>query len=161
MAYLAATYQYSGRWKEAQELDGQSHLTSTYQKQGQWKRAEELEVQLMESTKAPDLDHPHTLISIANLVSIYRNKTLGQKHPDTLSSMGNLASTYQHQGQWKEVEELQVQVMEFRKRALGQQCYGREMQATERRVIYKSNHTEFLRPGESVDLLAQWFKPLG
>ncbi|KAI9784374.1 MAG: hypothetical protein M1816_000898, partial [Peltula sp. TS41687] len=38
-------------------------------------------------------------------------------------------------------------------------CYGREMQATGRRVIYKSNHTESLRSGEFVDLLAQWFKP--
>jgi hypothetical protein len=32
--------------------------------------------------------------------------------------MGNLASTYMNQGQWKEAEELQVQVLETRKRVL-------------------------------------------
>ncbi|KIN03536.1 hypothetical protein OIDMADRAFT_51496 [Oidiodendron maius Zn] len=33
--------------------------------------------------------------------------------------MANLASTYRNQGRWKEAEELQVQVIEMRKRALG------------------------------------------
>ena len=37
-------------------------------------------------------------------------------------------------------------------------CYGREMQATERRVIYKRNHTYSLRPGEYVGFLIQWFQ---
>ncbi|KAF2268799.1 hypothetical protein CC78DRAFT_454713, partial [Lojkania enalia] len=32
--------------------------------------------------------------------------------------MANLASTYRNQGQWKEAEELEVQVMETRKRVL-------------------------------------------
>jgi hypothetical protein len=32
--------------------------------------------------------------------------------------MSNLALTYTYQGRWKEVEELEVQVMETRKRAL-------------------------------------------
>jgi hypothetical protein len=35
--------------------------------------------------------------------------------------MGNLASTYRNQGRWKEAEELEVQVMETRKRVLGQE----------------------------------------
>jgi hypothetical protein len=34
--------------------------------------------------------------------------------------MANLASTYRNQGRWKEAEELEVQVMETRKRVLGQ-----------------------------------------
>jgi tetratricopeptide (TPR) repeat protein len=34
--------------------------------------------------------------------------------------MANLASTYSNQGRWKEAEELEVQVMETRKRVLGQ-----------------------------------------
>ena len=42
-----------------------------------------------------------------------------QEHPDTLTSMANLASTYWNQGRWKEAEELDVQVMETRKRMLG------------------------------------------
>ena len=33
--------------------------------------------------------------------------------------MSNLASTYWNQGRWKEAEELEVQVMETRKRLLG------------------------------------------
>jgi hypothetical protein len=33
--------------------------------------------------------------------------------------MANLAATYWNQGQWKEAEELEVQVMETRKRVLG------------------------------------------
>ncbi|KAL5371075.1 hypothetical protein DPSP01_014510 [Paraphaeosphaeria sporulosa] len=35
--------------------------------------------------------------------------------------MGNLASTYRNQGRWKEAEELEVQVMEARKRVLGEE----------------------------------------
>ncbi|KAI1554711.1 kinesin light chain, partial [Pyrenophora tritici-repentis] len=38
---------------------------------------------------------------------------------DTLSSMANLASTYRNQGRWKEAEQLEVQVMQARKRVLG------------------------------------------
>ena len=33
--------------------------------------------------------------------------------------MGNLASTYSNQGRWKEAESLEVQVMDTRKRVLG------------------------------------------
>ncbi|RJE18902.1 Phosphorylase superfamily [Aspergillus sclerotialis] len=33
--------------------------------------------------------------------------------------MANLASTYRNQGRWKEAEELDVQVMETRKKVLG------------------------------------------
>jgi tetratricopeptide (TPR) repeat protein len=36
-----------------------------------------------------------------------------------LTSIGNLASTYENQGRWKEAEELEVQVVEMRKRVLG------------------------------------------
>jgi hypothetical protein len=35
--------------------------------------------------------------------------------------MANLASTYSNQGWWKEAEELDVQVMETRKRVLGEE----------------------------------------
>jgi hypothetical protein len=43
---------------------------------------------------------------------------LGPEHPDTLISMANLASTYRNQGRWTQAEELDVQVMETRQRAL-------------------------------------------
>jgi hypothetical protein len=36
-----------------------------------------------------------------------------------LTSMANLASTYRNPGRWKEAEELEVQVIETRKRVLG------------------------------------------
>ncbi|KAJ9134829.1 hypothetical protein NKR19_g8522 [Coniochaeta hoffmannii] len=35
--------------------------------------------------------------------------------------MGNLASTYRDQGRWKEAESLEMQVMEARKRVLGEE----------------------------------------
>ncbi len=38
-----------------------------------------------------------------------------------LTSIASLASTYWNQGRWKEVEELEVQVMEIRKMVLGQE----------------------------------------
>lgn len=44
-------------------------------------------------------------------------RVLGDEHPDTLSSMANLAATWSSQGRWKEAEELEVRVMEARKRS--------------------------------------------
>ncbi|RDK41730.1 hypothetical protein M752DRAFT_319773 [Aspergillus phoenicis ATCC 13157] len=44
---------------------------------------------------------------------------LGPEYPDTLASMANLASIYWNQGRLKEAEELEVQVLELRKRVLG------------------------------------------
>ena len=41
-----------------------------------------------------------------------------QTLPNTITSMADLASTYQNQGQWKEAEELEVQVTETRKKNL-------------------------------------------
>lgn len=49
-----------------------------------------------------------------------RKTVLGVDHPDTLISMANLAIIYSSQRRWKEVEELEVQVMETRKRVLGE-----------------------------------------
>jgi hypothetical protein len=46
-------------------------------------------------------------------------RVLGAEHPGMLIAMGNLASTYKTQGQWKEAEELDIQVMETSKRVLG------------------------------------------
>ena len=41
------------------------------------------------------------------------------EHTDTLRSMENLAATYRNQGRWNEAEQLEVQVMEKRKKLLG------------------------------------------
>ncbi|KAH8758834.1 hypothetical protein BGZ57DRAFT_907136 [Hyaloscypha finlandica] len=46
-------------------------------------------------------------------------RVLGAEHPLTLSSMANLAATYRDQGRWKEAEDLDVQVIETRKRVSG------------------------------------------
>lgn len=48
-------------------------------------------------------------------------RVLGDKHLATLHSMHNLASIYLNQEQWKEAEELVVQVVETRKRVLGEE----------------------------------------
>ncbi|MCJ1441536.1 MAG: hypothetical protein MMC23_002025 [Stictis urceolatum] len=45
-------------------------------------------------------------------------KNLPKDDKSRLAAMANLASTYQSQGRWKEAEELEVQVMETRKRVL-------------------------------------------
>jgi len=107
--------------------------------QGLWDQAEELEVQALETRKRVlGLEHPDTLISMANLASTYRNqgrwdqaeeleiqaletrkRVLGLEHPDTLISMTNLASTYRNQGRWDQAEELEIQALETRKRVLG------------------------------------------
>jgi hypothetical protein len=44
---------------------------------------------------------------------------LGDKYPDTLISMANLASIYWNQGRWTEAEKIQVRVREKRKKVLG------------------------------------------
>ncbi|PGH28906.1 hypothetical protein GX50_08357 [[Emmonsia] crescens] len=44
---------------------------------------------------------------------------LGPEHPDTLCRMSNLVSIYHGQEQWKEAEELGVQVMKMTKQILG------------------------------------------
>ena len=46
-------------------------------------------------------------------------RVLGNEHPDTLISMRNLVSIYHSQGRWKEAEDLGVQVVETSKRVLG------------------------------------------
>src|SRR5439155_1490485 len=44
---------------------------------------------------------------------------LGAEHPSTLTSINNLVSMFWNQGQLKEAKELEVQVMETRLRVLG------------------------------------------
>ena len=46
---------------------------------------------------------------------------LGEEHPHSLTSMANLVSTYLHQGRWKDPEELLVLVVETTKRVLGEE----------------------------------------
>ena len=43
---------------------------------------------------------------------------LEKKHPFMLSSINNLISMYRNQGRWKGAEELNIQVIEMRKRVL-------------------------------------------
>ena len=52
-------------------------------------------------------------------VTDMRKKVLGAEHPHTLQSMANLASTYFDQGNLKEAEQLEVQVLYMRKKVLG------------------------------------------
>ena len=46
-------------------------------------------------------------------------KALGEDHPNILTSMNNLAPTYWVQGRWKAAGELKIEVMETRKKVLG------------------------------------------
>ncbi|KAE8397202.1 purine and uridine phosphorylase [Aspergillus pseudonomiae] len=133
MANLALIYRNQGRWKEAEELQLQE--IELWAMEGSRRAALQV-IELYKEVLGPE--HPHTLTSMANLASTYRDQgqlkeaeelelqvielykeVLGPEHPHTLTSMHNLASTYQDQGRWKEAEELQLQVMELRKPVLG------------------------------------------
>ncbi|KAH8692117.1 putative kinesin [Talaromyces proteolyticus] len=54
-----------------------------------------------------------------DIIDLQQRKNGGSMHQPTLIDISWLASTYQNQGRWKEAEELNVQVMEIRKRILG------------------------------------------
>src|SRR5215469_224881 len=69
-------------------------LASTHKKQRQWKEGKELETEIL-------------------------HEVLGAEPPDRLTRMANQALSYFNQGRWEEAEELDVQVMEMRKRVLG------------------------------------------
>ena len=106
---------------------------------GDWKHEEQLGIQVVDiRKKVLNVEHPDTLISIANLAITYtkigklkeaeqlevqvldmRKKVLGTENPDSLQSMANLASTYANIGKLKEAEELEVQVLDMRKKVLG------------------------------------------
>jgi hypothetical protein len=58
---------------------------------------------------------------IAMQIMITNSKSLGPEHPETLISMANLASIYDKRGRWKEAEELLLQIVETKKRVLGQE----------------------------------------
>ncbi|KIM93182.1 hypothetical protein OIDMADRAFT_138250 [Oidiodendron maius Zn] len=74
---------------------------------GRFNEAEGLFVQVMKSTKRElGIEHPSTLTIMNNLASTYQ-------------SQANLATIFRNQGRWKEAEDLEVQVMEIRKKVLG------------------------------------------
>jgi hypothetical protein len=101
----------------------------------------ELEVQVMETMKRVlGQEHPDMLTSMANLASTFpKARTMeggsragGTSNGDKFEGAregasrhadqhGNLASTYWNQEQWKEAEELGVQVIETSLRVLGKE----------------------------------------
>ncbi|KAF9894417.1 hypothetical protein FE257_007920 [Aspergillus nanangensis] len=132
------------RGKEFQELlTDRTNLTDKIARclaiDGRFNEAEVLYHQLIQIEQAKNgAEHPNTLISMANLASIYqsqgrlnkaeqlklqvveiRKTVLGTEHPDTLTSMANLALTFWSQGRWNKAEQLGLQVVEIRKTLLG------------------------------------------
>ncbi len=68
---------------QRQLLKTMANLASTYRNQGRWEEAEKLEAQVMETRKTkPGADHPHTLISVNNLVLIWKDQG---RHTDALA----------------------------------------------------------------------------
>ncbi|KAH7095533.1 kinesin light chain [Paraphoma chrysanthemicola] len=124
---------------EALDLAGKCAMTLC--SDGRFREAEELHVQVMKTySRVLGEEHPYTLSSMIQLVSIYRNqgllkeaeelgvqvietakRVLGEEHSYTQTSMSNLASTYMSQRRWKEAEELSVQVTKTNKRVLGEE----------------------------------------
>ena len=67
-------------------LDSMGMVGLAYSLGGRWTNAEELEVQIIE----------------------IRKRVLGEEHPHTLMSIANLATTFWNQGRWKRVEKLEM-----------------------------------------------------
>lgn len=50
-----------------------------------------------------------------------RKKTLGQEHKETLRSIGIVNLIYESGGRWEEAEQLELEVVETRKRLLSEE----------------------------------------
>ena len=48
-----------------------------------------------------------------------REKALGKEHPSTLTSVNLLPLVFQYQGKYKEAEQMNQQVLKWRKKVLG------------------------------------------
>ena len=59
-------------------------------------------------------------VEMSEMAMKVRKKILGQEHEETLDSMDMVGLAYKDRGCWKEAEELGVQVIEIRKRVLGE-----------------------------------------
>jgi tetratricopeptide (TPR) repeat protein len=119
-------------------LTSKNELGVALDNKGSYKESESMHRQTLAAReKVLGVEHPDTLQSM-NLASVLARrgkyseaelmhrqtlvaseKVLGVEHPFTLTSMTNLASTYRNQGRWSAAEELEVQVMEIRKKKLG------------------------------------------
>jgi hypothetical protein len=67
-----------------------------------------------------DWRHKESQALFNHIVGLQQGK-YGNMSPSTLTSMAWVASTYAAQGQWKEAEELEVQVLKTRKQVSGQE----------------------------------------
>ena len=118
--------------------DKWSNFALVLKENGDLNNAEQLVAQVIDMRKKLlGAEHPATLTSMAILANTYRDKgrwdeaellfshvynlnlQLGAENPDTLISKENTASTYRDQGRWNDAEQLEVQVMDMRKKLLG------------------------------------------
>ena len=86
-------------WTRIYEEEEYIKFALAYYESGFFNEAEELQVQVLE----------------------IRKRVLGEEHPHTLVSMANLASTYAQRGRYDEAEELEVRMLEITKRVLGKE----------------------------------------
>lgn len=113
---------------------------SIFSAQERWKKAKTMFSQIMDArTRALGSEHPTTLISAANLATVYRKqelyrkaqklqsqvlkanvKVLGPEHPQSVEAMASLALTLMHREQWKMAEELQVRASRLKGKVLGE-----------------------------------------
>jgi hypothetical protein len=82
---------------------------------------------------------------------------LGVEHPGTLTSMANLASTLWDQGRWSQAEELEIRVMEKRKRVVRQEHPDTLMSMVDLAYTWKSQG----RVAEALKLLQEAENVLG
>jgi tetratricopeptide (TPR) repeat protein len=117
-----------------------AHLAITYQYLGKYTEAEKLEIQVLDArNRILGVEHPDTITAMANLASTYldlekyteaekleiqvfngRCRILGVEHPDTIRAMRDLASTYYKLGKYTEGEKLQIQAQEAQSRVFGE-----------------------------------------
>ena len=121
-------------------IDAMTNLAITYQYLGKYMEAEKLQIQGLDatSTRIHGVEHPNTITGMAQLAATYqylgkyieaeklqiyvldaRTRILGMEHPDTITGMAKLAATYRGLGKYTEAEKLQIQVLDASTRILG------------------------------------------
>ncbi|KAJ7467964.1 hypothetical protein FB451DRAFT_1481208 [Mycena latifolia] len=111
-------------------LDMMGHLGATYERLGQYNSAEQLLILVVEKRrKHLGEDHPDTLAAMADLAWTYTSlgqfkeaagrQILGEDHPSNLLAMNDLALTKEALGEFKAAEELQIAVLDRRRKISG------------------------------------------
>ncbi|KAL6887937.1 hypothetical protein GGI43DRAFT_426058 [Trichoderma evansii] len=136
-------------------------LSAIYLNQFRWKEAENLGEQVMEMRKRILAEGLGT-----QLIEIEK-RVLGEDHLITLISLSNLVMVYRAQSRWKEAEELGIRVLEALKKKLGEEhpevlgsmndlsmeVLGERLMELSKKVFGEGHHTVFQYSATFADTL--------